>query len=118
MDIGQYPLTEYLTAMPPMVERFRPAGGLRRRAPGEEPEQTIEYLADDWGPVGFGPDDDSLFQVANLLLLEEKGFDITSQDIANQWLASFSVFEAANCGGAVRAAERRLKEGIKPPESG
>jgi len=118
MEIGQWPLTDYLKAIPPRVERFRPAGGVRRRTPGEERTQTIEYLADEWGPIGFGPDDDSLFQVANLLLLEEKGFDISSQDIADQWLATFSVFEAAHCGGSVRMAETRLKEGLRPPESG
>lgn len=118
IGIGQWPLTDYLKAMPPPQERFRPAGGVRRRAPGEERTRTIEYLADEWGPTGFGPDDDSLFQVANLLLLEEKGFDISSQDIADQWLATFSVFEAAHCGGSVRAAETRLKEGLRPPESG
>lgn len=50
------------------------------------------------GPPGFGPDDDTLFQVANLLLLEEQGFDISSQDVADNWLARFSAFEASNTG--------------------
>ena len=110
VDIGQWPLTSYPKAIPPSPER-------RRRA-GEQRLRRVEYTAGEWGPAGFGPDDDSLFQVANLLLLEEKGFDISSQDVADNWLARFSVFEAANCGRAVRIAEQRLREGLKPPESG
>jgi len=109
-DIGQWPLRDYTTAIPP-----RPPG---RRPPDEGRTPKVEYTAGEWGPAGFGPDDDTLFQVANLLLLEEKGFDITSQDVADNWLAKFSVFEASNCGGAVRATEKLLKEGVKPPESG
>ena len=101
-ELGQWPLTDYIKALPPHRDAARKQW----------------YTAEDWGPVGFGPDDDSLYQVANLLLIEEKGPEITSQDIADKWLASFSVFEAQNCGRAVRVAERRLKEGIMPPESG
>ena len=99
-ELGQWPLTDYIKTSPP-----------RRRS-------RQSYTVDNWGPEGFGPDDDSLYQVANLLLLEEKGSEITSQDIADKWLASFSVFEAQNCGRAVRVAEERLKQGIMPPESG
>ena len=99
-ESGQWPLTDYIKSSPP-----------RRRG-------RQSYTLDNWGPEGFGPDDDSLYQVANLLLIEAKGPEITSQDIADQWLASFSVFEAQNCGRAVRVAERLLKEGVRPPESG
>ena len=91
---------------------------VRRPAPNEEPGRAVAYTADEWGPAGFGPDDDTLFQVANLLMLEEQGFDISSQDVADNWLARFSAFEASNTGGAVRNAEGRLREGIRPPESG
>ena len=101
-DLGQWPLTDYIKTLRPSLD----------------PHREKWYTADHWGPPGFGPDDDSLFQVANLLLIEEKGTEITSQDIADQWLASFSVFEAQNCGRAVRVAERLLKEGVMPPESG
>lgn len=101
-ELGQWPLTEYIKRLPPH----------------RDPERKQWFTAEDWGPAGFGPDDDTLYQVANLLLLEEKGPEITSQDIADKWLASFSVFEAQNCGRAVRVAERRLKDGIMPPESG
>lgn len=101
-ELGQWPLTDYIKRLPPH----------------RDPERKQWFTAEDWGPAGFGPDDDTLYQVANLLLLEEKGPEITSQDIADKWLASFSVFEAQNCGRAVRVAERRLKEGIMPPESG
>ncbi len=100
--LGQWPLSDYIKTRPPQRAR----GG------------RASYTADNWGPAGFGPDDDSLYQIANLLLIEEKGPEITSQDIADQWLASFSVFEARNCGRAVRVAERLLKDGVKPPESG
>ena len=100
--LGQWPLTEYIKTLPPH----------------KDPQRKQWYTADDWGPTGFGPDDDTLYQVANLLLVEEKGAEITSQDIADKWLASFSVFEAQNCGRAVRVAERLLKQGVKPPESG
>lgn len=101
-DLGQWPLTDYIRTLP------------RHR----DPDRKQWYTADDWGPVEFGPDDDSLYQIANLLLIEEKGPEITSQDIADKWLASFSVFEAQNCGRAVRVAEQLLKKGVKPPESG
>ncbi len=101
-ELGQWPLTGYIKTVAPIQRR-------RTRQ---------SYTVDNWGPEGFGPDDDSLYQVANLLLIEEKGPEITSQDIADKWLASFSVFEAQNCGRAVRVAERRLKEGVRPPESG
>ena len=101
-DLGQWPLTDYIKTLRPDLD----------------PDREQWYTADHWGPAGFGPDDDSLFQVANLLLIEEKGPEITSQDIADQWLASFSVFEAQNCGRAVRVAERLMKEGVRPPESG
>lgn len=100
--LGQWPLTDYIKTPPPDRDSGR----------------RDWYTADQWGPIGFGPDDDTLFQVANLLLIEEKGPEITSQDIADKWLSSFSVFEAQNCGRAVRVAERRLKEGMRPPESG
>lgn len=102
MGLDQWPLTEYI----------------KKLSPNRDPSRKQWYTAENWGPAGFGPDDDTLYQVANLLLLEEKGPEITSQDIADKWLASFSVFEAQNCGRAVRVAERRLKEGIMPPESG
>lgn len=101
-ELGQWPLTSYIKTLPPQ----------------RDPNRKQWYTADNWGPAGFGPDDDSLYQIANLLLIEEKGAAITSQDIADKWLASFSVFEAQNCGRAVRVAERLLKQGIKPPESG
>ena len=101
-ELGQWPLTDYIKTLRPSLD----------------PDREQWYTADHWGPAGFGPDDDTLFQVANLLLIEEKGPEITSQDIADQWLATFSVFEAQNCGRAVRVAERLLKEGVRPPESG
>ncbi len=101
-SLGQWPLTSYVQTLPPH----------------RDPDRKQWYTAEDWGPAGFGPDDDTLYQVANLLLLEEQGPTITSQDIADKWLASFSVFEAQNCGRAVRVAERLLQEGVRPPESG
>ena len=101
-ELGQWPLTDYIKTLPS----------------SRDPKRKQWYTADNWGPTGFGPDDDSLYQIANLMLLEEKGPEITSQDIADKWLASFSVFEAQNCGRAVRVAEKLLKEGVRPPESG
>ena len=101
-ELGQWPLTDYIKRLPPH----------------RDPNRKQWFTAEDWGPAGFGPDDDSLYQIANLLLLEEMGPEITSQDIADKWLASFSVFEARNTGGAVKVAEERMKQGIKPPESG
>lgn len=101
-ELGQWPLTGYIKTLPP----------------SRDPQRKQWYTADNWGPAGFGPDDDSLYQIANLLLIEEKGAEITSQDIADKWLASFSVFEAQNCGRAVRVAEELLKKGVRPPESG
>ena len=101
-SIGQWPLTDYIKTLPPH----------------QDPDRKQWYVVDNWGPTGFGPDDDTLYQIANLLLLEEKGLDITSQDVADQWLATFSVFEAQNCGPAVRVTEKLLREGVRPPESG
>ncbi|MDE0110546.1 MAG: ADP-ribosylglycohydrolase family protein [Bryobacterales bacterium] len=101
-DLGQWPLTDYIKTLRPELD----------------PDREQWHTVDHWGPAGFGPDDDTLFQVANLLLIEEKGPEITSQDTADQWLATFSVFEAQNCGRAVRVAERLLKQGVRPPESG
>lgn len=101
-ELGQWPLTDYIKTLPS----------------SRDPKRKQWYTADNWGPTGFGPDDDSLYQIANLMLLEEKGPEITSQDIADKWLASFSVFEAQNCGRAVRVAEKLLKDGVRPPESG
>jgi ADP-ribosylglycohydrolase len=109
-EAGQWPLTDYIQTMPPREVRVPP--------PNAEPGGAVAYTADEWGPPGFGPDDDSLFQVANLLMLEEQGFDISSQDIADNWLAKFSVFEASNVGRAVRNTEQRLRDGVRPPESG
>ena len=103
-EIGQWPPTDYIKTVPPRQ--------------GRRQGRKQQYTADNWGPAGFGPDDDSLFQIANLLLIEEKGPEITSQDIADKWLASFSVFEAQNCGRAVRVTEKLLKQGVRPPESG
>ena len=100
--LGQWPLSSYIRELPP----------------SRDPARKDWYVLDTWKQPGFGPDDDTLYQIANLLLLEEKGPEISSQDIADKWLASFSVFEAHNCGRAVRVAEERLKQGIRPPESG
>ena len=101
-ELGQWPLTDYIKTL----------------SSSRDPNRKQWYTADNWGPAGFGPDDDSLYQIANLLLIEEKGPEITSQDVADKWLASFSVFEAQNCGRAVRVAEELLKQGVRPPESG
>ena len=101
-ELGQWPLTDYIKRLPPH----------------KDPDRKQWFTAEDWGPAGFGPDDDSLYQIANLLLLEEMGPEITSQDIAEMWLASFSVFEARNTGRAVKVAEERMRQGIMPPESG
>ncbi len=61
-DLGRWPLTDYIKTVPP----------------SRDPQRKQWFTADIWGPTGFGPDDDTLFQVANLLLLEEKGPEITS----------------------------------------
>ena len=107
----QWPLVDYVKTAPPWIGPGR--GGM-----GVPADRPTSYTGNEWGPAGFGPDDDTLFQVANLLLLEEKGIDITSQDVADNWLAKFSTHEASNTGGAVRIAEDLLKQGVRPPESG
>ena len=110
----QWPLTDYVKTAPPWV----PPGMGGMGGMGVPVAPPTAYTGNEWGPAGFGPDDDILFQVANLLLLEEKGLDITSQDVADNWLAKFSTHEATNTGGAVRIAEDLLKQGVRPPESG
>lgn len=108
------PLQEYLTSL----GQWPLEGYIQKPPPERDPARKQWYTVEAWGRPGFGPDDDTLYQIANLLLLEEKGPEISSQDIADKWLASFSVFEAQNCGRAVRVAEQRLKQGVRPPESG
>ena len=107
----QWPLVDYVKTAPPWIGPGM--GGM-----GVPADRPTSYTGNEWGPAGFGPDDDTLFQVANLLLLEEKGIDITSQDVADNWLAKFSTHEASNTGGAVRITEDLLKQGVRPPESG
>ena len=57
--------------------------------------------------------DDVLFELAFLEAFERKGYDITSEDIALEWVSKVEFAWSAE-----DAAMKNLKRGIFPPESG
>lgn len=57
--------------------------------------------------------DDITYELAYLVGFEEKGYDITSQDVAMQWLDMI-----ADGYSAEKIALENLRHGIMPPESG
>ncbi len=65
---------------------------------------------------GFGPDDDTLYQIIGLHSLEEFGADVTSEQIAQEWLIHLGPPGEGML--AEQIAHRRIRDGIMPPESG
>jgi len=65
---------------------------------------------------GFGPDDDTTYQIIGLHSIEEFGSDVTSEQIAGEWLKHLYVPEKGML--AEQIALRRVRDGIMPPESG
>lgn len=65
---------------------------------------------------GFGPDDDTSYQIIGLLGLEKYGADLTSTQIGQLWVEDIA-FDLPNFLAEGIALER-LRKGIMPPESG
>ena len=64
---------------------------------------------------GFGPDDDTSYQIVGLHTLETKGPDISCKDIGKDWVTLLPDISPALAEGL---ALQRMKQGIAPPESG
>jgi len=64
---------------------------------------------------GFGPDDDTTYQVVGLHAVETYGPDLSSKQIAAEWCAHLPQIPTALAEGL---ALQRLRNGIAPPESG
>ena len=64
---------------------------------------------------GFGPDDDTTYQVIGLHALEKKGPDLSCMDIAQSWGA---MLESMPLELAEGQALDSIKRGVMPPKSG
>lgn len=64
---------------------------------------------------GFGPDDDTSYQIVGLHTLETVGPDIGCKDIGKQWCELLPNIDKSLAEGL---ALERMKQGIAPPESG
>jgi ADP-ribosylglycohydrolase len=65
--------------------------------------------------TGFGPDDDTTYQIIGLHALETYGPDVTSVQIAAEWVQHLPAISTSLAEGL---ALERLKQGIMPPQSG
>jgi ADP-ribosylglycohydrolase len=64
---------------------------------------------------GFGPDDDTTYQIVSLLALEKYGPDLSARQIGQQWIDSLGFVSPLLAEGL---ALKNLREGIMPPKSG
>ncbi|HEY3268133.1 MAG TPA: ADP-ribosylglycohydrolase family protein [Armatimonadota bacterium] len=65
--------------------------------------------------TGFGPDDDTSYQITGLLALERNGPDLTAREIGQEWVRTLPAIDASLAEGL---ALQRMRSGILPPESG
>jgi ADP-ribosylglycohydrolase len=65
---------------------------------------------------GFGPDDDTTYQIIGLHALKEYGPNVTSEQIAKEWLQHLHVPETSMLAEAI--ALRNIRDGVMPPASG
>lgn len=65
--------------------------------------------------AGFGPDDDTSYQIVGLLALEEHGPDISCRAIGDEWVRLLPEIHPSLAEGL---ALQRMRSGIRPPESG
>jgi ADP-ribosylglycohydrolase len=76
-------------------------------------------LAFDWlsrePRKGFGPDDDTSYQIVGLNTLEKYGPDISCKQLGTEWCASLPAIDKQLAEGL---ALERMRSGIEPPESG
>ncbi len=76
-------------------------------------------LAFDWlsrePRKGFGPDDDTSYQIVGLYTLEKYGPDLSSRQLGREWCDHLPAIDKNLAEGL---ALERMRSGIKPPESG
>ena len=76
-------------------------------------------LAFDWlsrePRKGFGPDDDTSYQIVGLNTLEKYGPDISCKQLGREWCATLPAIDKVLAEGV---ALDRMRSGIEPPESG
>jgi len=98
---GQWPLTQYITAIgvPDEVQERWP---WNRRSKETSLREAIN---------GMPEDDDINFAILALLMLERYGRDLTTEDVAQSWLNDLP---AGRVFTAERVAYRNLLEGVEP----
>ncbi len=64
---------------------------------------------------GFGPDDDTSYQVSSLLAMEKYGPSVTSAQMAELWVATLPEISPLLAEGV---GLRNMRKGIMPPECG
>ena len=76
-------------------------------------------LAFDWlsrePRKGFGPDDDTSYQIVGLNTLEKYGPDLSCRQLGREWCAWLPAIDKVLAEGL---ALERMRSGIEPPESG
>ncbi|NPV09124.1 MAG: ADP-ribosylglycohydrolase family protein [Anaerolineae bacterium] len=97
----EYPLRDYFPLVIPditgsLLQRARPADWFR-------------------GRIGAAPrDDDTDYTVLGLHLIEEHGFDFTTEAVAEEWLSHLPFWQVYT---AERVAYANLVNGLKPPDT-
>lgn len=97
LDI-QYPLTDYWQRMPKTTAWFQTYNGLPY---WRFIKEHIQYVM---------PDDDLLYTLLGLVILEEHGLDFTEDDVADAWL-KYVPFACT----AEKVALENLRAGLRPP---
>lgn len=95
-----YPLRDYWKRMPKTTSFLDSYNGLPYR---RFLKSEIQYVM---------PDDDLLYTLLDLLILEEKGLQFTAEDAAEMWL-KYVPFACT----AEHVALENLREGLKPPQT-
>ena len=91
-----------------------PIKGWNYRRIAKEYGEIHDYIARKPVP-GFGPEDATTYQIIGLHSLEEFGSDVTSEQLAGEWL---NHLDGAMAPLAEQIAYRKIRDGIMPPESG
>ena len=92
-----------------------PISGWNYQRIAKEYAEIRDYIAPKPVP-GFGPDDQTTYQIIGLHSLEEFGSDVTSAQLAGEWLNHLDV--PAKGMRADQIARRKIRDGVMPPESG
>ncbi|MBM3236182.1 ADP-ribosylglycohydrolase family protein [Candidatus Poribacteria bacterium] len=97
---GEYPLKNYFPIIVPI-----PEGYPQHLANHDCMQGRVQYMA---------RDDDTDYTIMGLYILEARGLDFTTEDVANAWLnrLPYNLVYTAE-----RIAYRNLVNGIKPPQS-